>query len=147
MWALVKKGWMDNPETKKLDESLIKVQDILLTSHLNFDYGSEEIIARMAEVSTKKGSPVFKIGEGEYNAVVVPKLTTIRASTLQILKEFSSKGGLVVFVGEPPSYVDGLPSDKKAHLLFTIYFQYMRKDRVCKKPLNNMQSCLSPTRK
>jgi hypothetical protein len=132
MWALVKKGWMDNPETKKLDESLIKVQDILLTSHLNFDYGSEEIIARMAEVSTKKGSPVFKIGEGEYNAVVVPKLTTIRASTLQILKEFSSKGGLVVFVGEPPSYVDGLPSDEAATFAAQSISVPCEKDRLVK---------------
>ncbi len=89
-----------------------RIATTLTSAHIDFDYGDEEIISRRGEIVETGGEPAFKIARGNYKAVLVPPLKTIRSTTLELLQKFREAGGLVVFAGEPPGYVDALPSEK-----------------------------------
>ena len=111
MWLKMKKNWRNDPEVAKYDNRLMRLRDQLLSMHLDFDYGDEEILSRHTKNSCQNDPAVLKIGDAEYKAVLVPELLTIRKSTLKILQDFRKNGGMVVFAGEPPELVDGKESD------------------------------------
>lgn len=82
-------------------------------AQLDFDYGEEDILSRLARVERDDSmQPVLRVGESVYTTVLVVGMTTIRSSTLSLLEEFIDLGGTVIFSGDPPSYVDALPSKK-----------------------------------
>ena len=58
----------------------------------------------------KAGNPL-KVGCMEYDAVLVPPLTTVRQTTIDRLSAFRDAGGCLIFVGECPEYVDAERSD------------------------------------
>lgn len=90
----------------------------ILTDHqIDFDYGEEEMMSRMASVGTDKaGNPVLKIGLMQYRAVVVNGMLTIRATTMKLLDEFRALGGTVIFAGVAPAYVDAKESAAPADM-------------------------------
>ena len=47
-----------------------------------------------------------------YSAVIVPPVTTVRATTLQVLAEYLQRGGKVFVCGDFPELVDGEQSDR-----------------------------------
>ena len=99
--------WDSCPATRKLEADFRAVSDRLLSAHLDFDYGDEDIMARHGKVA--KGA--LLVGRAAYKAVVVPSALTLRASTLDLLGRFRKAGGLVVFAGDLPGLVDARPSD------------------------------------
>lgn len=111
MWLKMKAGWQKNPEISDYDLQLGCLRDLLLTQHLDFDYGDEDILYRHATVSKDKKQAVFEVGAAKYKAVLVPELLTMRSTTLKLLKNFSQNGGLVVFIGAIASLVDGAKSN------------------------------------
>ncbi|HET6485646.1 MAG TPA: glycosyl hydrolase [Spirochaetia bacterium] len=115
-WTMIRRGWLAEKEVQDYDRVLVDLEDTLLGAHLDFDYGDEEMLSRLAAVSRRKGTPLLVVGRACYAAVVVPPLRTIRSSTLMLLAEFQAAGGLVVFTGEPPRYVDAAASDAPADL-------------------------------
>lgn len=52
----------------------------------------------------------------QYSVIVVPECETLRKSTADILNEFISRGGKVIFMGEAPKYIDAEPGDKANEL-------------------------------
>jgi len=154
-------GWMNDPGTVQYDRQLQDIRDALLSNHIDFDYGDEDIMSRHARVIAGP-APEFKnfkvhvgpplaarrlfpigsrtasasrgptseadkscpsvdgthliIGKANYKAVLVPPLIIIRSSTLSLLRKFRSAGGLVVCLGNPPEYVDGIPSREAVEL-------------------------------
>ncbi|MCM8808578.1 MAG: hypothetical protein NC934_00175 [Candidatus Omnitrophica bacterium] len=118
MWAIYKmpeieKNQFIHPEeVKKLDEIFAEICDVLLANHIDFDYGDEEILSRWAKIEEKEGKPILRVNKGEYKAILIPPLLTIRSSTLKLLKKFKEKGGDIIFVEETPSYIDCELSDK-----------------------------------
>lgn len=58
----------------------------------------------------------LRVGKMEYAAVVVPSMDTIRESTLEILEQFRTCGGKVIFLDKCPRYVDGKKSDRAESL-------------------------------
>ena len=84
------------------------VRDALLQHQIDFDYGDEEMLPRLARV---RGA-VLRVGKAAYRAVVVPPARTLRYSTLRLLDRFAKKGGKVIFVKPVPGRVDALPSDE-----------------------------------
>lgn len=111
MWTKIRKGWKKDSSVQKMDSDLIKLRDCILKANIDFDYGDESILGRHGRVETQNSSPVLKIGQAEYNSVVVPAMLTIRSSTLKLLQEFKDAGGSVVFNGKSPEYVDGIKSN------------------------------------
>lgn len=110
MWTLVKKGWTERPETRTLDNDFVRLTDVLLAEHLDFDFGDEELLSRYGRVVGKAPHPTLRVGRATYKAVLVPPLRTIRRTTLDLLRRFKAAGGLVVFIGDPPRYVDARPA-------------------------------------
>ncbi len=115
-WTLICKDWDNSAEVKELDLKLGKLRDTLLTAHIDFDYGDEEILSRYGKVAGKTGRPELRVGRACYKAVLVPSLLTIRKTTLELLTEFQAVGGTVVFAAPAPGHVDALPSAAAAEL-------------------------------
>jgi hypothetical protein len=109
-WLLCKNNWAGQSATRDYDLMLEKLGKTLLAGHVDFDYGDEEILARLAEVRTTEGAATFVVNQAAYTAVLVPPLITMRASTLALLQRFAQAGGTVIFAGEPARYVDARPS-------------------------------------
>ncbi len=113
MWLLTGQSFRNNPATGKYDTMFMQIRDKLLSAHLDYDLGDEELLARHGKVD-KSGRLVM--AKAKYKAVVVPPLLTMRKSTVELLRKFRDAGGLVVFSGEAPDYVDALPSDEAKKL-------------------------------
>ena len=54
----------------------------------------------------------LQVGEMAYDAVIVPGCETLRASTLERLEAFQAAGGQLVFLGDAPTLVDAVPSER-----------------------------------
>ena len=111
VWSVQRSGDREYCSAEKaLDSDWNTLSDHLLTVNLDFDFGDEEMLSRLAKVE----NGVFRVGQAEYRAVVIPRILTIRSTTLKLLKEWAEAGGLVVYTGEPPAFVDALPSEDAA---------------------------------
>lgn len=110
MWGQCKAGWDSAPETQAYDRMQVELENMLLARHLDFDYGDEEMLSRLAHVRRRDGRAYLEVGEATYTAVLVPPLKTMRRSTLRLLQRFQAAGGTVVFAGEIAEYLDARPS-------------------------------------
>lgn len=97
---------------KHLDSNFANVTDWLLFGQIDFDYISEALLPSQCA----HGSAPLKVGKMEYDAIVVPSCETLRATTVERLKDFAAAGGKLLFVGGVPSYVDAIPSDEVKEL-------------------------------
>ena len=122
VWALAYLGWANwiinqDPVIDKYEQAYYKMFHALTGNHIDFDYGEEEMMSRMAAVETgADGTPVLRVGEMRYRTVVVGGMLTMRPTTLALLQEFAAAGGSIVFAGELPSMIDAEPSDAIAAL-------------------------------
>ena len=122
VWCQVGVGWCEGlgPKTKEVQELERAYQEVffwLAGAQVDFDYGDEEMLGRLGKMTPASGaSAELSLGRASYRVVVVPKMTTMRASTLQLLDAFRQAGGRVVFLGEPPSHLDALTSTAPAEL-------------------------------
>ncbi len=114
MWTMCRPGWENDKRVAEYDRSFAMVRDSLLMEHIDFDYGDEDIIARHGAAGGSKSAPVLIVGKAAYKAVLVPPLITIRQTTLDMLRKFHGAGGLVVFSGRPPAYIDATASSEAA---------------------------------
>lgn len=106
-------GWKSETVTTQADmdaedQKLIDLRNTLLKANLDFDYGDEEMISRLSSVENK----IFTLGKAKYKAVVIPDVRTLRKTTLELLAKFRKQGGIVLYTGEIPAYVDGIKSDE-----------------------------------
>lgn len=110
-WTQIRVDWMQDPDVRGLEKELFRLRDVLLRENLDFDYGDEDILARHGEVAVDhNNNGVLRVGEAEYRAVVLPKMVTVRQSTLDLLREFRKAGGTVVFAAPPAEAVDAAAS-------------------------------------
>lgn len=86
-----------------LEENFANVTKWLLEEHLDFDYICESRIPKM-----KDG---LKIGQMEYDAVVIPACLTLRKTTIDFLSEFIKNNKKIIFMGACPEYIDGIKSN------------------------------------
>ena len=114
----------------ELDRDWNSLTDHLLSVNVDFDFGDEEILSRLA----KAEDGVFRVGKAEYKVVLIPRILTIRSTTLELLKKWAESGGLVVYLGEPPAFVDALPSEEAADV-YRRYFVFAEKPWVEEKLL------------
>ena len=94
-----------------MDQRLIDLRDWLLSAHVDFDYGDEEMMSRLSRVRKTSGGPRLTVGKAAYRAVLVPPMLTVRSTTLRLLDRFARAGGQVIFAGEAAAHVDAAPSD------------------------------------
>ena len=113
VWSVkyrISKEWV--PAVSELNQDFVGLSNTLLANNLDFDYADEELLSRHFAVNEK----CLTLGGADYKAVVIPELKTIRSSTLNILEEFSSRGGKVFCLGSAPEYVDAVKSSRAAEV-------------------------------
>ena len=110
-------GPKDKTDVKRrnLDEKFKNVIEWLLFSQLDFDFISESLLPSQCT----EGTNPLKVGEMEYDAIVIPACETLRASTIRILSEFRKNGGKLIFMGRCPYMTDGKYSDSARSLYNT----------------------------
>ena len=89
-------------ERTKLEKDYYSTMENMMKVHCDFDLGDEQIIEEIGY--NEKG--VLKIGEMEYNTIVIPELLTLRNSTIQKLLDFARSGGKILILNGYPRYVD-----------------------------------------
>ena len=99
-------------ERDKLEQNFRNVTEWLLKGSIDFNYICESLFPSL----TEKGGAPLKVGEMEYDAVIVPECETLRSTTLERLEAFRKAGGKLIFMGDAPKYEDAQPSDRGAKL-------------------------------
>lgn len=101
-------SWGPDSQTKqkrsRMQENFDNLINWLLFSSLDFDFISESMIPQLYSGSEDKYT---KLGQMEYEVIIVPELTTIRSSTVKMLYEHVEKAGKVIFLGHLPQIIDG----------------------------------------
>ena len=95
-----------------MDKHFGALTHFLLGHHLDLEYVCEEQLPTLYR-ETDHG---FAVGEMTYDAVIVPKCITMRATTVERLSRFAQNGGRVIFTDAAPTHIDGLPSDVAASI-------------------------------
>ncbi len=91
-----------------MDEKFLSLASWLLNGSIDFNFISESLLPSLC----KKGSAPLKVGEMEYDTIIVPGCETLRSSTLERLEEFKKQGGRLLFLGEAPKYCDAAVSER-----------------------------------
>ncbi len=110
-------GWHDwnkqeiaSPECAEIEKRYRETFFMLLNNHIDFDWGEEVIMARHYSLGRdEKGNALLNIGKMSYRVVVVSNMTTIRPTTVKMLREFMDMGGKVIIMGDEPKYIDAIP--------------------------------------
>ncbi len=125
-WAQIHAGWAkwlgsNSPDIDQLERQYAEIFRWLTSAQIDFDYGDEDHLQRWARVDEHPlgGGPVLRLGKCDYRVVVVAGMETIRASTLEILKNFAAARGQVIFAGGPPAHVNAEPSDEATQFAAT----------------------------
>ena len=100
------------PIKNKLEYNFGNVTQWLLKGNIDFDYICESLLPSLNE----KGGAPLKVGEMEYDAIVVPECETLRSTTLDRLEAFRKAGGKLIFMGDAPKYENAKASDRGAKL-------------------------------
>ncbi len=94
---------LDERPMRSYDEKFIDFSERLSKEHILHHYGDETLISKKGEVKNR----TFKVGECEYNSVLLPSLLTVSSSTADLLLEFSENGGKIYYYGDFPELIDG----------------------------------------
>ncbi len=122
LWCQAYAGWAHwisnaSPDVAPYERRYAQLFHMLTDNQIDFDYGEEEMMSRMASVEiNEEGCPVLRVGEATYRTVIVSNMLTIRPTTLSLLEEFMGRGGKVIFAGDVPAYVNAVKSDEPAIL-------------------------------
>ncbi len=95
-----------------MENNFKSVTDWLLRGSIDFDYISEALLPELCQ----NGAYPLRVGEMEYDVIIVPECETLRSSTLDRLEAFERAGGKLIFMGEAPRYENALPSERGADL-------------------------------
>ncbi len=92
---------------QQMDDQFARLTETLLFGQIDFDFISEACLPAQCE---KAGAPI-KVGQMEYDAVIVCGSRTLRSTTLERLSDFKNAGGKLIFIGACPDHIDAEPSD------------------------------------
>lgn len=113
-------AWMyqapeDRPHLDELGASFQKLVVDLAKAQVEFDLGSEDVIARHGSVD----QGLFRVGKRGYKTVLLPReMENINTPTLALLESFVREGGRLLCVGNPAlERVDGQESGRGAELV------------------------------
>lgn len=97
---------------ESLNERFFNITQWLLEGSIDFNFISESLLPSLCE----KGSAPLKVGQMEYDAIIVPGCETLRKTTVERLDAFRKAGGKLIFMGDAPALVDAIPSEDAKEL-------------------------------
>ncbi|MHC4180060.1 MAG: glycosyl hydrolase, partial [Planctomycetota bacterium] len=104
-------AWMyqGHGRLNEIGNSFQKLVTDLSKAQAEYDIGCEDIIARQGAVVARQ----FRVGRRGYDLVILPPQTeNLNSKTIELLEAYVGLGGRVLCCGQPPSHVDGAPSDR-----------------------------------
>ena len=104
-WGTRETSWDLREKHGEYFEQFIKW---MLYGQIDFDYISEALFPEQTKVAANP----LKVGKMSYDTVIVPPMVTMRRTTFERLRDFKAAGGRLIFVGEPPKYIDVMESDE-----------------------------------
>ncbi len=108
--------WGPNDKTallrENMDEKFLNLASWLTKGSVDFNYISESLLP---DLCPEAGAPL-KVGQMEYDAIIVPDCETLRATTLDRLEKFNAAGGKLIFMGGAPTLEDGIESNRGKEL-------------------------------
>ncbi|MDD6564773.1 MAG: glycosyl hydrolase [Clostridiales bacterium] len=104
MWTMIGRDDDLNRKITSAEQSIDSVINGLLSNHLDFDLINEGLLPEQYENSSDRK---LHVGDMAYSAIIIPPLSTMRRTTLDILDEYAKNGGKVIFIGAYPSLIDG----------------------------------------
>lgn len=119
MFCQIHIGWHDwgkqeiaSPECAEIEKRYRETFYMLLNNHVDFDWGEEAIMARHYSFGRdEKGNALLNVGKMSYRVVIVSNMTTIRPTTVKMLREFIDMGGKVIIMGDEPKFIDAIAYD------------------------------------
>ena len=94
----------------QMDGQFENLAQWLLYGGVDYDYLSESMLPSLCP----EGGNPLRVGNCEYEAVIVPPVITLRKTTLDRLNDFAKAGGKLILLGESPELLDGeLSEDAK----------------------------------
>ncbi len=93
---------------ESLEKNFANITKWLYEGMVDFDFISESMLPRQCNGVSDK----LNVGKMNYSAIIVPGCKTLRRSTFELLKDFSEKGGKLIFAGEYPEFIDAAKSDE-----------------------------------
>jgi len=94
----------------EMDEKFLSLCDWLLRGLIDFDYICESTLPRYCKTADINANG-FPVGAMKYDVIIVPAMETLRQTTLERLEAFRNAGGRLLFLGEPPAYLDAYIND------------------------------------
>ncbi len=89
-----------------MESNFSNVTEWLLRGCVDFDYICESLLPTQCNA----GAAPLKVGEMEYEVIIVPECETLRSTTLERLEAFRAQGGTLIFMGEAPKYENAVAS-------------------------------------
>lgn len=98
---------------EELESNFSNITQWLLFGLIDFDFIAESMLPSLCP---NEASSRLKVGEMEYDVVLIPSCHTLRSTTIERLEAFQRAGGKVIFAGEPARLVDAKESDRAVNL-------------------------------
>ncbi len=97
-------GWLDEhiTELNRWGETYNRMAKLLLSNHVDFDFGDEMLLA---EDGRRAGKADLK--ERFLQNCFFPRVVSLFSTTRKLLEEFASQGGEIVWVGAFPKLEEG----------------------------------------
>lgn len=92
----------------QMDTNFKNITEWLLLGTIDFDFICESLLPQLCP----NASAPLQVGKMAYDVLLVPSCETLRATTLDRLEAFRAAGGRLIFVGDLPTRVDAVPSDR-----------------------------------
>jgi hypothetical protein len=103
-------AWMyqgDEAKLKELGNAFFKLEMALESGQVEYDIGSEDVLARNGTVS----STGLRVRNREYRTLIVPPFTeTLNEKTVRLLTGFTTAGGTVLSCGAMPARMERITS-------------------------------------
>ena len=93
-------------KARKVDDAFTALQNDLNAHAIEYEISDERMVEKYGKVRKKS----LRVGEREYDFVVVPTCETLSAATKALLSQYVAAGGKI-FVVNAPSYTDGVKDD------------------------------------
>ena len=121
---------------EELESNFKNITEWLLFGLIDFHFISESLFKNQSKLDE---IPILKVGEMEYDVILVPGNETLRSTTLERLEAFTKGGGKVVFIGEPAQLVNAIKSDRAINLAKSCNNIPFAKSRILEALENNRE--------
>ncbi len=94
----------EGDEDAVVNNTFYKLLQELQALNYDYDLGDEDILSEKAKIEEGK----LIVGAMKYEAVVLPRMHTMRTTTIKLLNDFIAHGGSVFQTNDFPTLVDGI---------------------------------------